>query len=209
MSIVENYFQDLTDTQKSQFDQLQALYEDWNAKINVVSRKDIGELMTHHVLHSLAIAKFMHFTPGSNIIDVGTGGGFPGIPLAIMFPDVNFTLADSIGKKITVVTEIANALNLKNVTPVKSRSEDLKGKFDFVTGRGVTKLTDFARMTRHLIGTKHMRNSVINGILYLKGGNIESELQPFGKKALWCDIAPYFPGIPFFEEDKRVIHIEI
>lgn len=209
MSIVETYFHDLSETQRSQFDQLAPLYEDWNAKINLVSRKDIGELMTHHVLHSLAIAKFMHFSAGSNIIDVGTGGGFPGIPLAIMFPDVQFTLADSIGKKIMVVTEIANALKLTNVTAVKSRSEELKGKYDFVTGRGVSGIGDFVRMTRHLVDTKHQRNSVINGVLYLKGGDVEGELQPFGKRAIWCDIAPYFPDIPYFAEDKRIIHIEM
>ncbi|MBQ2322348.1 MAG: 16S rRNA (guanine(527)-N(7))-methyltransferase RsmG [Bacteroidales bacterium] len=209
MSIVETYFHELSDTQKSQYDQLQTLYEDWNSKINVVSRKDIGELMTHHVLHSLAIAKFTHFRPGTRVVDVGTGGGFPGIPLAIMFPEVSFTLADSIGKKITVVEEVAKALGLGNVRAVKARSEELREKFDFVTGRGVCKLAEFARMTRHLVDTKHYNNAIMNGILYLKGGDIGGELKPFGRNALWCDIAPYFPDIPFFAEDKRIIHIEI
>lgn len=209
MSIVETYFKELSDTQKSQYDQLQALYEDWNSKINVVSRKDIGELMTHHVLHSLAIARFTHFKPGTRIVDVGTGGGFPGIPLAIMFPEVSFTLADSIGKKITVVEEVAKALGLSNVEAIKTRSEELKGKYDFVTGRGVSGLSEFVRMTRHLVDTKHYNNAIMNGVLYLKGGAIEGELQPFGRKAIWCDIAPYFPDIPFFAEDKRIVHIEI
>ena len=208
MSIVETYFRDLTEKQKEQYDMLQPLYDDWNSKINVISRKDIGQLMTHHVLHALAIAKYTRFTPGTRIADIGTGGGFPGIPLAIMFPDCEFTLVDSIGKKIKVVEEVAKSLGLTNVTAIKSRSEELKGEFDFVTGRGVTKLPEFVQQTRHLISRKQ-RNAVMNGILYLKGGDISTELQPFRKTGAWCDIATYFPGIEYFEEDKKVVYIEI
>lgn len=134
MSIVETYFHNLSDRQKEQFDMLQPLYEDWNSKINLVSRKDIGELMTHHVLHSLAIAKYNAFVPGTSFVDIGTGGGFPGIPMAIMFPECKFTLVDSIGKKVMVCEEVAKSLGLTNVETIKSRSEDLQGKFDFVTG---------------------------------------------------------------------------
>lgn len=209
MSVVETYFHELTDLQKSQFDMLQPLYEDWNAKINVISRKDIGELMTHHVLHSLAIAKFIHFQPGTRLVDVGTGGGFPGIPLAIMFPQCEFTLIDSIGKKINVANEVIGALGLTNVKALKSRSEELKEKFDFVTGRGVSLLPDFVKMTRHLVDVKHQANAIMNGVLYLKGGSIDGELRPFGKSAMWVDVANYFPDIEYFNEDKKVIHIII
>ena len=208
MSIVETYFRDLTEKQKEQYDMLQPLYDDWNSKINVISRKDIGQLMTHHVLHALAIAKYTRFTPGTRIADIGTGGGFPGIPLAIMFPDCEFTLVDSIGKKIKVVEEVSKSLGLTNVTAIKSRSEELKGEFDFVTGRGVTKLPEFVQQTRHLMSRKQ-RNAVMNGILYLKGGDISTELQPFRKTGAWCDIATYFHGIEYFEEDKKVVYIEI
>lgn len=208
MSIVENYFHDLTPRQKEQFDMLQPLYEDWNSKINLISRKDIGELMTHHVLHALAIAKYTRFTPGTRIADIGTGGGFPGIPLAIMFPECDFTLVDSIGKKIMVVQEVAKSLGLTNVTAVKSRSEELKGEFDFVTGRGVTRLPEFVQQTRHLVSRKQ-QNAIMNGILYLKGGDLSGELRPFKNVSQSCDIAPYFPDVEYFKEDKRVVYIEI
>ncbi len=208
MSIVETYFHNLTDRQKEQFDMLQPLYEDWNSKINLVSRKDIGELMTHHVLHSLAIAKYNAFVPGTSFVDVGTGGGFPGIPMAIMFPECEFTLVDSIGKKVMVCEEVAKSLGLTNVRTIKSRSEDLQGKFDFVTGRGVTKLPEFVQLTRHLVSSKQ-KNAIMNGILYLKGGDISGELRPFNNTSSWCDISTYFPGIEYFEEDKKIVYIEI
>lgn len=209
MSIVENYFHDLSDQQKTQYDQLQPLYEDWNSKINVVSRKDIGELMTHHVLHSLAVAKFVHFRPSTRVVDVGTGGGFPGIPLAILFPECEFTLVDSIGKKVNVVQEVATSLGLTNVRAMKTRSEEMREKFDFVLGRGVAPLQDFVRMTQRLVDTRNQRNAIMNGIVYLKGGDVRGEVHQFGKNALWCDIAPYFPDMDYFKEEKRIIHIVI
>ncbi len=206
ISLITNYFPSLSDHQKEQFSMLQPLYEEWNAKINVVSRKDIDALMLHHVLHSLAIAKFIRFKDGTRIADIGTGGGFPGIPLAIMFPNAHFTLVDSIGKKIKVVEAVAEALSLKNVRPLKSRSEELHEKFDFITSRGVTTLPEFVAQTRHLIDKK-CSNALPNGILYLKGGDLSGELKPFGHSAESFDIINYFED-PFFEE-KKIVHIMI
>ena len=204
MNIIEQYFPNLTDEQRAQFGQLQALYEDWNAKINVVSRKDIDQLMTHHVLHSLAIGKFIRFKAETDIVDVGTGGGFPGIPLAILFPECHFTLIDSIGKKIKVVEEVSKALGLKNVQAAKMRSEELHQKFDFVVSRAVTTLQEFVGFPRHLVG-KTQRNGMPNGIIYLKGGNLDAELRPFGRLVSQTNITEYFP-LDYFEE-KKVIHL--
>ena len=206
MSVIEEYFPRLTDLQREQFAQLEPLYTLWNAQINVISRKDIEQLSVRHVLHSLAIAKFINFTPGTRVLDVGTGGGFPGIPLAIMFPEVKFRLIDSIGKKIKVVEEVAAALGLTNVVVQKVRAEELKLKYDFVVSRAVTAFPEFVTMTRHLISTE-MRNPISNGILYLKGGDFSAELKGFGKNVSIVELTDYFND-PFFET-KKLIHLSI
>ena len=175
--IISEYFS-LTERQAEQFAQLDALYRDWNSKINVISRKDIDNLYDHHVLHSLAIAKLLPFQPGTTIMDVGTGGGFPGIPLAILFPECQFLLIDSIGKKIKVATEVANALGLTNVVCKQERAEEEKQKFDFVVSRAVMPLPDLVKLVRKNISNKH-RTAVPNGLVVLKGGDLKEELRPF------------------------------
>ena len=175
--IISEYFS-LTERQAEQFAQLDALYRDWNSKINVISRKDIDNLYDHHVLHSLAIAKLLPFQPGTTIMDVGTGGGFPGIPLAILFPECQFLLIDSIGKKIKVATEVANTLGLTNVVCKQERAEEEKQKFDFVVSRAVMPLPDLVKLVRKNISNKH-RNAVPNGLVVLKGGDLKEELRPF------------------------------
>ena len=211
--MVKDFFKDITPQQEEMFAQLTPLYEDWNSKINVVSRKDIDKLQLHHVLHSLAIAKFAQmaevFKPGTKIMDVGTGGGFPGIPLAIMFPEVDFLLVDSIGKKIKVVTEVANALGLKNVRAVKARAEEINEKFDFVVSRAVTDLGNFLPW---------VKGKYTKGVIYLKGGDINpggalyKELENAAakcriekKKMTFCPIEMWFAD-EFFKE-KYVIYI--
>ncbi|PWD99300.1 16S rRNA (guanine(527)-N(7))-methyltransferase RsmG [Marinilabilia rubra] len=206
MDIIHKYFPNLSPLQKEQFKALQHLYQDWNSKINVISRKDMDMFYTHHVLHSLAIARFITFTPGTKIIDVGTGGGFPGIPLSILFPEVKFTLLDSIAKKIKVVNAVSGELGLKNTKAVQSRSEDFKGKFDFIVSRAVTNLPDFVKQSRHLVSTKP-QNAIPNGILYLKGGNLEAELSPFKNRIFVNEISEWFDE-PFFET-KKVIHLPL
>jgi len=199
------YFPDLTTTQQEQFDRLGPLYADWNSKINVVSRKDIDELYRRHVLHSLAIAKVQEFLPGSDILDVGTGGGFPGIPLAILFPEVRFRLIDAIGKKITVVKAVADALGLQNVSAEQMRAENDKGQFDFIVSRAVTNMHDFVGWVRQKT-KKVSRHERPNGILYLKGGDLSEELKGF-PKAEQFDI-PQFFGDPFFET-KKVVYMPL
>lgn len=196
----------MTDAQRELFAQLPALYADWNSKINVISRKDMDNFMERHVLHSLAIAKYTSFVNGTRIVDVGCGGGFPGIPLAIMFPNVEFLMVDSIGKKIKVVQGVAEALGLKNVRAVQSRSEQIKESFDFVVSRAVTAFPDFVKMTRHLVDQR-LINAIPNGILYLKGGDFHAEVAPFGASALVYDLESYFEE-EFFET-KRIIHLAI
>ena len=181
MKIISDYFK-LTERQAEQFAQLDALYRDWNSKINVISRKDIDNLYEHHVLHSLAIAKFLPFQPGTTILDVGTGGGFPGIPLAILFPECRFMLIDSIGKKIKVASEVAQSLGLTNVVCKQERAEEEKQKFDFVVSRAVMPLPDLVKLVRKNISTKQ-RNAVPNGIIVLKGGDLKEELAPYQKTA--------------------------
>ncbi len=204
MDIIRKYFPRLNDIQIEQFKQLEPLYSDWNAKVNVVSRKDFASLYEKHVLHSLGIARFVGFTPGTNILDVGTGGGFPGIPLAIYFPGVKFHLVDSIGKKIKVVKGVAETLKLKNVTAEQIRAEQLNQKYDFVVSRAVTKLPEFAGWVRKNI-THKQKNAIPNGILYLKGGDLSAELQPFGKDIFIQNLSEYFEE-EFFET-KKLVHL--
>ena len=191
MQIIEKYFPELTGQQLEQLAALQALYEDWNAKINVISRKDIDHLYEHHVLHSMAIGKFIHFRPGTKILDFGTGGGFPGIPLAILFPECQFKLIDGTGKKIRVAQEVCQAIGLKNCTPEHLRGEDEKGKYEFVVSRAVMPLPDLVKLVRKNM-SKTQRNAMPNGVICLKGGNIESEIQPFRKLAETAQLSQWF-----------------
>ena len=206
MNIITKYFTDITDRQRRQFDALYELYQDWNSKINVISRKDIDNLYEHHVLHSLAIAKTIKFKDDTDILDFGTGGGFPGIPLAILFPNCRFQLIDGTGKKIRVATEVANAIGLKNCTPVHKRGEEEKGKYDFVVSRAVMPLPDLERIVRKNISDKQ-RNSMPNGIICLKGGNVEGEIQPFRKYVEVTEISQWFDEEWF--KEKYVIYLPI
>lgn len=203
--LIFNYFPDLTDEQRSQFEELEALYQDWNQKINVVSRKDIDELYLRHVLHSLGIAKIQEFKAGSAVLDVGTGGGFPGIPLAILFPETHFTLVDSIGKKIKVVEEVVEGLELQNVTAINSRVEDFNGNFDFIVSRAVAAMPTFTHWVKGKIKKEsvHKRR---NGILYLKGGDLSEELKTY-KTAEIFDLPDYFSE-DFFET-KKVVYLQM
>jgi 16S rRNA (guanine527-N7)-methyltransferase len=203
-SLIQQYFKNLTEKQIQQFDQLFDLYSFWNAQINVISRKDIEELYERHILHSLGIAKFISFKPGETVLDVGTGGGFPGIPLAILFPETQFHLVDSIGKKIKVVTEVANALGLNNVKASHSRAEQIDGKFDFVVSRAVTRLIDFYPWVKGKFN-KASKNAIPNGILYLKGGDLTEEIEESRLKAQLFPLSEYFDS-PFFET-KYVVYI--
>ncbi|MGI9532129.1 16S rRNA (guanine(527)-N(7))-methyltransferase RsmG [Lutimonas sp.] len=205
MNLIADNFPELTVLQLKQFSELQDLYTDWNAKINVISRKDIEALDVKHVLHSLGIAKVQPFLPSSKVLDVGTGGGFPGIPLAIMFPETDFVLVDSIGKKIKVVQAVADSLGLTNVKAIHTRAENVQGEFDFVVSRAVTKMDDFVVWVKKKIAKKS-RHELRNGILYLKGGDLTEELKHFPKASLY-DLATYFKD-PFFET-KKVVHIPI
>ena len=188
---IYKYFGNLTERQKEQIELLDKLYRDWNSKINVISRKDIDNLYEHHVLHSLAIAKETSFSPGTDVLDFGTGGGFPGIPLAILFPEVNFTLIDGTGKKVMVASEVAKALQLTNVTALHRRGEEEKGKYDFIVSRAVMPLPDLAKIVRKNI-SKTQRNSHPNGIFCLKGGDLTHEFAPFGRQAMSTPIPNYF-----------------
>lgn len=205
MREILTYFPDLTDIQKEQFEKLDHLYHDWNEKINVISRKDIDALYTKHVLHSLGIAKIMKFEPGSYVLDVGTGGGFPGIPLAILFPETRFYLIDVIAKKIKVVQAVAEALELKNVKAEQIRAENVKGDFDFIVSRAVTNMPDFVSWVKTKI-KKQQKHELKNGILYLKGGDLTEELKDF-PKATQYDLADFFED-EFFET-KKVVHLPL
>jgi len=201
MELITKYFPNLTPLQQLQFGQLQALYADWNTKINVVSRKDIEQLYLRHVLHSLGIAKLILFKPASHVLDVGTGGGFPGIPLAILFPETQFTLVDSIGKKINVVNEVVSGLKLQNVVTHHSRVEEINGQFDFIISRAVARMDAFTRWNKGKV-KKQSKHYLANGILYLKGGDLTAELASF-KKAKIYDLQKYFEE-DFFETKKIV-----
>ncbi len=205
MNEILNYFPDLTDIQKEQFAKLDFIYHDWNAKINVISRKDIDELYTKHVLHSLGIAKIIQFEPGTYVLDVGTGGGFPGIPLAILFPETRFYLIDIIIKKIKVVQAVAEALELKNVKAEQLRAELVKGDFDFIVSRAVTNMPDFVSWIKDKI-KKKSKHELKNGILYLKGGDLTAELKDF-PKATEYNLVDYFEN-EFFET-KKVVHLPL
>jgi len=203
MELIKKYFPDLSAKQLKQFEALQDLYEDWNLKINVVSRKDIDELYLRHVLHSLGIAKVQKFRPSANVLDVGTGGGFPGIPLAILFPETQFTLVDSIGKKIKVVNEVVQGLGLKNVQAHPIRVEQLTGKYDFIISRAVARMDAFTHWTKGKYKSKS-KHELPNGILYLKGGDLTEELANF-KKAKIYDLTDFFSQ-DFFET-KKVVYL--
>ncbi len=202
MKVIENYFQKLTELQKSQFKALFDLYLDWNNKINVISRKDIENLYLHHVLHSLAIAKYVSFAPGTKVMDVGTGGGFPGIPLAIFFPEVQFLLLDSIGTKVRVAGEIAKAIGLENVEVKHSRAEDEKRKFDFIVSRAVMLLPELVKITNKNI-SREQNNSIPNGVICLKGGDLTSETKSFKNIVDIVSLSEYFSE-PFFQTKKLV-----
>jgi 16S rRNA (guanine527-N7)-methyltransferase len=205
MDEIQKYFPYLTDIQKEQFAKLDFLYHDWNAKINVISRKDIDELYTKHILHSLGIAKIIKFEPGTFVLDVGTGGGFPGIPLAILFPETRFYLIDVIAKKIKVVQAVADALELKNVKAEQKRAELVKGDFDFIVSRAVTNMPDFVSWVKNKI-KKKSKHELKNGILYLKGGDLTEELKDF-PKATEYNLADFFED-EFFET-KKVVHLPL
>ncbi|WP_438972460.1 16S rRNA (guanine(527)-N(7))-methyltransferase RsmG [Polaribacter sp.] len=203
MDILLKYFTNLTEKQVDQFSKLQDLYKDWNLKINVVSRKDIDELYLRHVLHSLGIAKVMSFKSGAKVMDVGTGGGFPGIPLAILFPETHFHLVDSIGKKIKVVNEVVAGLELENVTTTHGRVEDVKDTYDFIVSRAVAQMETFVRWTKGKVAKKQ-NHDLKNGILYLKGGDLTEELQKYTSATIY-NLPDYFEE-PFFDT-KKVVHL--
>lgn len=207
IEIIKKYFPNLSDKQMEQFEMLDALYRDWNSKINVISRKDIDNLYEHHVLHSLGIAKEITFKAGSEILDFGTGGGFPGIPLAILFPEVKFKLIDGTGKKIRVATEVATALKLTNVVAEHKRGEEEKGKYDFVVSRAVMPLPDLVKIIKKNISHKNQHNSLPNGLICLKGGNLQAETQPFKKIVSLTEIHDMF-GEEWFKE-KYLIYLPL
>lgn len=206
MDIIHKYFGDFTAKQEEQFSALDALYRDWNDKINLISRKDIDSLYEKHILHSLAIAVLCNFHPGTRVVDIGTGGGFPGIPLAIFFPDVEFLLVDSIGKKIKVVNDVAEKIGLKNVTGVHSRVEELKGrKFDFAVSRAVAPLGDLWKWVAPFLVKGQRSDELLNGLICLKGGNLETEIEESGLTAEAWSVHDIFDE-PFFEE-KYAIYV--
>lgn len=207
METILRYFPELTDTQKDQLSALYDLYADWNQKINVISRKDIENLYEHHVLHSLSIAKAIHFRPGSKILDFGTGGGFPGIPLAILFPECEFKLIDGTGKKIRVATEVAQAIGLKNCHPEHLRGEEEKGMYDFVVSRAVMPLPDLMKIVKKNISRKDQINSLPNGVIVLKGGDVQAEIQPFKRICEVIDIDMWFKEEWF--KGKHIIYVPV
>lgn len=205
MDLIKKYFPDLTDDQYAKFEQMESLYKDWNLKINVVSRKDIDEIYLRHVLHSLGIAKIQEFKAGATILDVGTGGGFPGIPLAILFPETNFHLVDSIGKKMKVVDEVVAGLKLTNVKTTNARVEEIKGTYDFIVSRAVAAMPTFVHWTKGKIAKKSV-HELKNGILYLKGGDLAEELKDY-PKAQTYNLTDYFEEE--FYETKKVVYLPL
>lgn len=205
VQIIFDHFPNLSDIQKKQFEQLDELYRDWNAKINVVSRKDIDQLYLHHVLHSLGIAKVINFREGTTLMDIGTGGGFPGIPLAILFPQCKFYLIDSIGKKIKVAQAVADAIGLKNVVLAHKNVIEEKGKFDFVISRAVMDMGELLKLVRKNVA-RASQNALPNGVVVLKGGDLSTELAPFKKTSMTWDLKDYFKD-EFFET-KKVVYVQ-
>lgn len=206
MDIILKYFPKIDKSQLELFGSLEPLYAEWNAQINVISRKDFSAFYERHVLHSLGIAKVLNFSSGSRILDVGTGGGFPGIPLAILFPKVHFHLVDSIGKKVKVVKKVTEDLELTNVTSEQIRAENITDKYDFVVSRAVTRLPEFVPWIQKNI-SKKQNNALPNGVLYLKGGDLAEELKPFGKRVSTYDLAAFFEEA--FFETKKVVHLSV
>lgn len=204
--IIKKYFPHLTHRQEEQIAALDVLYHDWNAKINVVSRKDIDNLYEHHILHSLAIACRIRFREGTNVLDFGTGGGFPGIPLAILFPESNFKLIDGTGKKVKVAKEVADSIGLDNVLPVHQRGEDEKGKFDFIVSRAVMPLPDLMKIVRKNIA-RDQHNALPNGVMVLKGGNLDEELKPFRKIAERTELSQWFDEAWF--KEKYLVYVPV
>ena len=204
--IIRRYFPDLTGQQITLFSKLEEVYSQWNSRINVISRKDFDNFYTHHVLHSLSIAKVIHFGDGSRVLDAGTGGGFPGIPLAIMFPRVNFFLLDSIAKKIKVVSSVADELGLKNVVPVRKRIEDETGRYEFVISRAVMAFPELVKLTRKNI-SRNKEGETRNGIICLKGGDLTEELLPFRDRAIITDLSSFFPE-PWFGS-KKIVYLPL
>ncbi|WP_311563932.1 16S rRNA (guanine(527)-N(7))-methyltransferase RsmG [Prevotella denticola] len=202
--IIKKYFPHLTHRQEEQIAALDVLYHDWNAKINVVSRKDIDNLYEHHILHSLAIARRIRFREGTNVLDFGTGGGFPGIPLAILFPESNFKLIDGTGKKVKVAKEVADSIGLDNVLPVHQRGEEEKGKFDFIVSRAVMPLPDLMKIVRKNIA-RDQHNALPNGVMVLKGGNLDKELKPFRKIAERTELSQWFDEAWF--KEKYLVYV--
>jgi 16S rRNA (guanine527-N7)-methyltransferase len=206
MNIIQKYFPQLSAEQLQQVALLDELYRDWNAKINVISRKDIDNLYEHHVLHSMAIAKMVNFRPGTRILDFGTGGGFPGIPLSILFPECQFKLIDGTGKKIRVAQEVAQAIGLKNCEPVHLRGEEEKGKYDFIVSRAVMPLPDLVKIVKKNIA-KEQRNALPNGVICLKGGNLEGELQLYRKIVETAELSQWFSEEWF--KEKSIIYLPL
>lgn len=204
--IIKRYFPNITAEQERQFEMLDELYHDWNSKINVISRKDIDNLYEHHVLHSLAIAKMLNFRPGTQILDFGCGGGFPGVPLAIMFPECRFTLIDGTGKKVRVANEVATAIGLKNLTALHRRGEEEKGKYDFIVSRAVMPLPDLVKIVNKNVSRKQ-QNSMPNGVICLKGGDLQAELHPFRNIVETTEISAWFSEEWF--KDKNVIYLPL
>ena len=207
MQLIRKYFPDLTSLQYEQLEALGPLYTDWNSKINVISRKDIDNLYEHHILHSMAIAKVIRFAPGTRLADVGTGGGLPGIPLAILFPECSFTLIDSIGKKVRVAQDIAAQIGLKNVICRHERAQEDKDKYEFILSRGVMPLPDLCQIAGHMLDRKKQRNAYPNGVICLKGGDLSTEAAQFRKVAEITEISLYF-NEEFFK-DKKTVYVQI